>query len=43
MPIRGFMKIGDPKINPQIVGFSYHKDPNKVPLMFGNPHTGLKP
>ena len=31
----GFTKIGDPKIDPQVVGFRYNAHPNKVALFSG--------
>ena len=39
---RGFTKIGDPKTDPQIVGFPDDKAPKKVPLFFGNPPVGFR-
>ena len=35
--IWGFTKIRDPFLDPQTVGFSFSKDPKKVPPNFGNP------
>ena len=36
--IRGFTKTGNPKIDPQIVGFRYHKDPKRHPLISETPN-----
>ena len=35
----GFTIIRDPAINPQIVGFPYNKDPNRVPLLSKTPNN----
>ena len=32
-PIRESTKIGDPNLDPRLVGFLYNSDPNKVPLI----------
>ena len=39
---KDFTEIRDPKIDPQIVGFPYNKDPNKVPLISETPNLLLE-